>query len=495
MILFLGGFSSCEKWLDIQPSDRLTDKQLFNSREGFLKALNGVYVELVDRSIYGRYLTSDGLDRMAQLYRGSGNRYNNFRNFNYSNNDLKLPFERAWNKLYSLIANCNMIIEHAGDANPNLQGVWFGIVKGEALALRAFFHLDLLRLYGPHGPYSENGARISIPYTTGSDRKTTPLLSAEEVLTLIISDLKEAIELLKIDPIISSGVMNEDDPIGGNELRYRQYRLNQFAARALLARAYLWGGKTNEAYATATNLLNEVKANNIFPWITSTAVNDGSNPDRIFSSEVMFAVYDQSRNVGIFSAMFEVNLPNDDFVSLGTPNTTTLYAGRIAELYPDQNDWRFTRGWASNTMVSGTARFIYQKYRETNDPSSAAARRFRYMIPLMRITEVYLIAAESASNLEESKGYLEEIWRNRNFNLGRPTITDISELARAIEWESRRELLAEGQMFYFYKRRATNLIPNGDNTGVSTTYITMNLNNYVVPLPDSETQFREDINK
>jgi len=57
--------------------------------------------------------------------------------------------------------------------------------------------------------------------------------------------------------------------------------------------------------------------------------------------------------------------------------------------------------------------------------------------------------------------------------------------------ECRREFLGEGQMFFFYKRKAMQKIPNGkwEKDSESQT-INMNMNNYVVPLPDSEINMR-----
>ena len=41
LALLLLSFYSCESWLNVTPSDRLSEEMLFNDREGFVKALNG----------------------------------------------------------------------------------------------------------------------------------------------------------------------------------------------------------------------------------------------------------------------------------------------------------------------------------------------------------------------------------------------------------------------------------------------------------------------
>ena len=68
LALLLLSFYSCESWLNVTPSDRLSEEMLFNDREGFVKALNGVYIELNTNELYGRNLTAGALDVMGQYY-------------------------------------------------------------------------------------------------------------------------------------------------------------------------------------------------------------------------------------------------------------------------------------------------------------------------------------------------------------------------------------------------------------------------------------------
>ena len=61
----------------IKPSDRLSEGMLFEDRQGFEKAINGVYVGLTDRALYGRTLSAGIIDFMAQYYTyGSGSDMN-----------------------------------------------------------------------------------------------------------------------------------------------------------------------------------------------------------------------------------------------------------------------------------------------------------------------------------------------------------------------------------------------------------------------------------
>jgi hypothetical protein len=166
LILLLG---SCKKWIDVKPSDRLTEDQLFSTRQGYLNALNGIYIELTNAAIYGDKMTVSNLDVMAQYYVTSSttHKFYSYANFDYKSDTTKV-YDNMWKKAYELIINCNVIIERCGESgNEVLNGTYFGIVKGEALALRAMLHFDMLRLFGPIYTQADKD-KPCIPYSTAS---------------------------------------------------------------------------------------------------------------------------------------------------------------------------------------------------------------------------------------------------------------------------------------------------------------------------------------
>ena len=44
--------SSCAGWLTVDSTDRIMEDKLFEDREGFYTALNGVYIDMVNTSLY-----------------------------------------------------------------------------------------------------------------------------------------------------------------------------------------------------------------------------------------------------------------------------------------------------------------------------------------------------------------------------------------------------------------------------------------------------------
>lgn len=468
---------SCKKWIDVKPSDRLSEDMLFSSRDGYLKALNGVYVDLANTAVYGQNMSAAALDVLAQYYYmvSSTHPYYNYTMFTYTADNTRLGFDNMWKKSYELIANCNVIIEKCGDQNPLLPAPYFGIVKGEALALRALLHFDMLRLFGPI--WSEEKKSIpAIPYKTTAATEVTPLLSAAEVMEKVMADLTAARDLLReADPVLTEGVRNAANPAGTNDLFFRQYRLNFYAVRALMARAQLWMQEKNAAFQEAKAILEEVQSPSkpVFPYVTNAAATSADKPDRMFSTEVMFSLYTINR-VNMYNNVFSASIQPGARLSFNAGNADMA---RVNEMYDDENDYR-RRIWENVTLENGTL-LTNQKYKDYVDAPG------RYMIPLIRLSELLLIGAECSGTLEEGRAYLNALRAARNCVSLSPGSE--AELKTAITAEFRKEMIGEGQMFFYYKRNAMQTVPN--NAALTGTK-TMVLENYVVPLPDSEISLR-----
>lgn len=479
-LIFMGALASCSKWIDVKPTDRLGEGPLFETRQGFLKALNGVYVELAGTTLYGQNLTASVVDVMGQYYflPNSTTSYHTFATFGFTAAGNKSTFDFIWRKAYEVIVNCNVIIEKATDNNGVLKAPFDGIIKGEALAARALLHLDLLRLYGPIWS-EENKSKLTIPYTTTSSMEVTPLLSAEVVMDKILEDLAQARDLLQTaDPIITEGVRNVDNKDGSNDLHFRQYRLNYYAVKALMVRAYMWKGDMPAALTLSKEIIDEVQkpVNPIFPFVTEGAATNATKPDRLFSSEVMFGAYNINR-VQMYNSLFAVDLPQFARLNVNAMNDDK---SRINEWYDDANDYRL-RFWESVVNTSGTTVLTNQKYKDYADAPG------RYMISVMRLGEVYLTAAECATDLLEGTAFLNKVRNSRKaFSV---TPASLADLKTAVHKEFKRELLGEGQLFFLYKRMALTSLPNHSTvTGNKVMVAT----NYVVPLPDSEISLRNN---
>jgi len=471
--------SSCNKWLDVKPSDRLSEDMLFSTPKGYLNALTGVYMEMNNTSVYGRAMTNEFLDILAQYYYINSNKYLPYVNFSYTDVNVKASIESMWNKTFSLICNCNVIIDRCNKYGTQiLTPQYNAVIKGEALGLRAMMHLDMLRMFGPI--YSDNTkSQKAIPYVTVSDQSVQPILTAEEVIGKIIADLKEASSLLEeYDPIIENGIMNSSDP-NGNDMRYRQYRMNYYAVQALLVRAYMWEHDNTDALATVSALISDVESKNTFPFTSSSAIISTTNPDRIFSTEVIFSLYNSQRKTNIYEYNFTPALGDDSQTLLRAGGTFST--GRVTALYDDANDYRF-KVWGT-TVLDGKEIVYSDKYKEPSTNSS-----FRYMVPLIRMSEMYYAQAELTGDITVANDCINKVRSHRNCT----SITSTSaNLITNITAEFRREMIGEGQMFFFYKRNNAAKMPDGTNTGKNNTRSVTSVN-YVLPLPDSEISTRTD---
>jgi hypothetical protein len=471
---------SCNSWLEVEPEDKIMSDLLFKERSGFLSALNGVYAELNAPALYGENLTMGAIDVMGQYYHCLGVSNHRFLNFPRGALYFQLPepkaeLENIWKSAYKTINDCNILIEQCGDGNPVLPDEYYRLIKGETLALRAWLHFDLLRLFGPVWSRKTEPA---IPYVATSARVVQPILSGEEVLRNVIDDLIAASDLLAtIDPVLTEGAKNYAgaEVSNGNDWNYRQSRLNCLAARTLLARAYLWSGDKAKAGETARDVIGRGNnpENPLFP-LTRPGIT--ANTDRIFSKEVLFALHNTSRTEKVYNTLFSSDLAlNRILAAVGDVST-----GRVAYIYDDISDYRFQM-WEPR-VVSGASVTCLLKYSDVANDS------LRYMIPLVRLSEAYLIAAECEENVQTAlDSYLNPLRLARNCRDF--TASSMEEVTELVAAEYAREFAGEGQLYYLFKRREQLIIPEGALPNYMKAFT---LDDYKLPLPDSEVNLRTE---
>lgn len=472
--------TSCNSWLEVEQEDNIMENDLFSDQEGFLQALNGVYLNMNSTSAYGGALTMGVADILAQYYDCSlsDHTYGLLQDFEYGESSVESYFSSIWNYAYQQIAYLNALIEHCDEDGEVLHDNYYELIKGEALGLRAMFHFDLLRLFGP---LWSNKDQESIPYMTASDREIQPLLSADSVMDCVMTDLEEAANLLRdVDPVTTEGGRNESGGAEGNDLYYRVYRLNYFAVQALRARAAMWMQDYNNAKNYAIETIQAATRDSMFQ-LTTSSYYTSYTLDRVFEPEILFASYNSLRE-DTYDTYF-----SDD---LDTRNLLSLASQRLTSMFETTTDWRFNRQWTYGENNTG----LFIKYEEQSPAETQTDQweRTRYMVPLVKLSELYLIAAECIGlqelNVAEAvEEYLNPLRAARNEISVEPTITT-TQLREYIQNEYIRDFVGEGQTFFYFKRNELGTIPNGISANGT---MTMVLSNYVIPLPDSETNQRE----
>ena len=455
VLLFI--FSSCTNWLDVQLDNKVDDSKLFSSAEGFKEALAGVYSNMSKRNLYGRTLTMEYVDVLAKYYNASNNTYQYWNEYNYEYSSTKSVISGIWNNLYSNIAQLNCILmwtdKNAGVMDENTRNQ----IRGEALALRAFLHFDLLRGYAPS--YKMGKDEPAIPYVREVTNSPVVQSTVAEVLEYILTDLKTAQALLKpVDPIGPSfAEYNDKLEYGMDEYitddgfwLYRKSRLNYYGVTALMARVYLCQENLTDALACAQEVIDSKRfefmndsINNVYAYRNLSYIEKMARHEYVSS----LYVYDLKEGR---SDLFFKNLASCECV-IAEGRKASIYSGMGQDLDIRSKNWFET--------PAGSATEYVNKYMRGTQ------------IPLLKLSEMYLIAAEASGDIRyrANRGYATD------------PLPAGANLQDEITKEYQKEFIAEGQLFYYYKRRNMAILP--------ITSTSMNRATYVLPVPDNELEF------
>lgn len=463
-ILCLSLFAAgCSDWLDVQPESQVKEEELFKSESGFREALTGIYALMGRTGTYGGNSTMGFIDMLAQTYSSVNSEYAKALTYDYKDEKVKEIIDTLWNSNYNAIANCNYLLrniaENGGVMNESLRQ----LVKGEALALRAFLHFDLLRGYAPS--YKTGKDEAAIPYLREVTNKPVAQSTVAQVLEYILEDLKDAQVLLKpVDPIGPAfGEYSEKDSYDKDDYMkddgfwlYRQSRMNYYGVTALMARVYLYRENMTEALACA----EEVIGSGRFELLNDRHLaEDAGNVNRrkwsylqsMAAREYISSLYVYDLKKGRSEVFFKDLSAYDCVVS----------EQRKGRIFGNTDlDMRSKRLFA---IPSGSQKEYVCKYETGN------------RIPLLKLSEMYLIAAEASGDIS----YLEQLRAHRGY--ANQPLSANAELQEELQKEYQKEFVAEGQLFYYYKRQNLTTIPFTSQT--------MNRQVYVFPVPDNELEF------
>lgn len=452
--------SSCTKFLDLQPEDQLLEDQVFVS-EKYVKAnLNGIYIGLGGKELYGENLTLTIADVFAQRYniKTTHNMYP-FSQHRYTDGRVALVMSDIWKTAYSTIFNINRFVSKLDKSAGILDPKTDSTSRGEVYAIRAMLHFDMLRFFGPMYN-SKDSTDLSIPYNTSSEIVVHDSLPANVVMANILKDLSHAERLLSDDK-----TMDFD----------KKYRFNYYSVKALQARVNMYRGDKPTALAAAKVLIDNADK---FPWVTIQNMNDKANSDRIFSTEMILGAYNPNLYMsnGGQETYFSSRLKDD--------NILAPLDARLLALFPESNDFRygFDQLWGKPATKNYKT---FLKYADIEDK----AKPFRNTLPILKLSEMYYIAAECEPNPNTAIDYLNKVRYQRN--LGTPV--NAAELRTELTKEYQKEFFGEGQLFFYYKRNNFLTIPRGDHATAN--YIMGTASNlsvkYVVPFPYGETNPRK----
>lgn len=449
---------SCNDWLDVSSRAEVKYADLFSSKNGFKDQLTGIYTSLCSENLYGANMTYGMMDALGQQYVWSmeAGKYYYVNRFEYDKSTGVI--NSVWSGMYNAIANVNILLQGIEEFSGVLSEQEGRIYKGEALALRAFLHFDLLRVYGKS--YVTGADTDAIPYVKAISNNVTPVSTVAEAIDLVISDLNEASSLLADDPIVTGEATTE-------LLGSRDFHFNYYAVRALLARAYLFKNDKKNALACAREVIESAK----FPWVSSVKVTT-SKPetrDRIFMSECIFTLNNiRLKSLSEIYLTESSNNTNGNLLLTSTETFNDIFETKVYGF-----DWR------SNYLFENLAQFYRGSIKLLQLSSEYNNRQ-----PIIRVSEMYLIAAECSETLEDAVEYVNELRSHRGFDarsmLDAEDVTAAS-LQTIIGKEYRKEFVSEGQWFFYCKRQDLDALPNA-TVPFSKSY-------YVLPIPDQEYEY------
>lgn len=362
--------------LDRESPNDVSDELVFTSEDGANAALIGLYNTLQSRDYYGGYYPL-----VADLYSDVGTA-GGFDNISLDEINIlevttsNIIIENIWLSIYQTIAVANAIIERVDKVtDPDFTTDEKDHIKGQAHAIRALAHFDVLRMFGEHWNTS---SAFGIPVVTAMQKPgdVVERSTVQATYTAIINDLNQA-----------SGLILSDD-------RSVSF-INPVAVKALLARIQLYAGNKTAAIAAANEVIAEgsfeLEGENDFASLYSSPY---------ISKESLFQVTFDVQNRSAFNAatFSRPEALRTEVLFLAESGLAEFFSKRPDDLRANLYDFE-------NNDVSILPDGRTQKYRgeETRDNPA-------YVI---RMAEVYLIRAEAKGLTGGGLNDLNEVRTNR----------------------------------------------------------------------------------
>ncbi|MCX6259828.1 MAG: RagB/SusD family nutrient uptake outer membrane protein [Bacteroidia bacterium] len=399
-------FTACDKLLDLQPYQSISEELSLESDANVKSVLKGAYAQFNDESIYlGCILRNAELLGAADECLWTGTYSGPRQIFNKQMNSANEDVSGQWTDSYQVVNITNNVLSALAIVNEADRDR----VEGEALFLRSLMFFDLVRFYSQQYQTGSASTQLGVPLvltpTRGvTDESYVSRNSVEEVYNQVIADLIKAASKLP-----------EDNDVYASK----------GAANALLARVYLQKGD----YAKARDAASIVIESGVYE-LMSTYADVFNNNDN--TSEDIFAT--QITPQDLSSAMTE-------FFS------TTQYGGRDGDieileghlnLY-SPGDERYDLFWLGNGgMRSGKWNNLYG------------------VVNLFRLAEMYLIRAECNQRLGTTIG--DTPVNDYNAIHTRAKLTAVTTVTLAdILLERRLELSFEGHRIHDQRRLHQNV--------------------------------------
>lgn len=416
-LLLLTVLASCESFLDLTPPDDVAGDQVLTSADGLLSARIGMYNALQGDAYYGGFfpLMIDAYSDNGAAGGYDAPQLNQFNEKNLGADNIFI--DNLWVAAYQVIYAANRILQVIDQIDdPALSDELRNDIKGEALAIRALTHFDLLRTFGEHW---DETSPWGIPLMRENDdpaqpKGRDPVASCYD---LIVADLLQARQLV-----------SAEDLAYGSGLKTAAY-ITPHAVNALLARVCLY----RKDYAGALQYAGEVINSGSFGLLANplTIYQERLTAESIF--ELQFTPQDQSQYNNL-------TYVRDDALRVDVYFLASRLLHEFFLQRPgDQRHQLVNFDPASNDgSIQPDGRT--QKYRgEINRDNPAY---------ILRLAEMFLIRAEAAAALSDYASCQNDLQTLADYRgVSIPTI-GADNFMNVVQDERRAELNFEGHRYF-----------------------------------------------
>lgn len=345
---------ACKK-IEIEPTGQVPPEQAIKNEADVLATLNATYTPLRGNAFWGGRAQQVG-ELMADMVDGtpllSGDWPSIFQlNTTATNGSAREIYVEPYyiiQRANVALENLSLITNEATRKN----------AEGQAKFMRGFCTFELVKMFAqPYGFTAGNTHNGIVVKTVSGQELARRRNTVKESYDQAIADLKEAETLL---------------PATNGNLP------TSWAAKAILARIYF---QMND-FANAYNYANQVIASGQFPFDNSAAfVTHRFNTTR--TSEAIFWLVNEPGQPAAFEPLRNTANPTQ---SLSLQITKTAYQNNTVNPADRRNVW-----YKDSLTVSGAHVYSVQKY---NKPV--------FVLPVIHVTELKLIRAESAAELNQN---------------------------------------------------------------------------------------------
>ena len=434
--------SSCKKYLDREPIDTVPEVAVFSSMVGLQNAIIGAYAGIstaVEDEIYQTALVTDEATMPTENNTGRGVIVYRWQYDAGTGGEASASFR----DFYFALNRLNKILDNIADVpvRDAIEDATKKQIQGEALALRAYCHFELLKSFSA----GFNAGDIGVTYMSTSVIGSPSRNTVGEVITKAKADLTTALTLLP-----ASFTLNT--------------RFTRNAVAALQAQIALyekdWDGAINFSSPVITAVPLATQAQFQLIW------KDSSN------SEIIWKL---KRNVGD-------NRIGDTYFDRTQNKIIYAPSKELRDTYDQVNDTRYS----AYILDLGGGRFTLNKYR-----GGDAANVNLADIKALRTGEMYLIRAEAyaeKNNLVAGAADLNTLRRARITGYVDEVFATKDALINAIITERFKELAFEKSRYFDLKRKLLPItrIPEDAINALGAANLDQTKREYLMPIPLAE---------